>query len=385
MKSQQENAGQKNGTLAMIAVIFDVVALVAMLLLGMGVLPLSSGVSIALQIVFLLVGIVGAVLAFLVLRGMATTNEQLLDEMSQQSETVKTDDGNSKEIKAKIKETGKAMESLVKKVSESVDNIEQISASMTQTAEAIQTQTEMNSNITASLDEIAHQTRKMEKNSDDVSANIKDGNKIIQELKQKSEEASEINAQTAEMTAKLQSTADTVKEIVDTILGISSQTNLLALNASIEAARAGEAGKGFAVVADEIRQLSENTKESAEEIASTIDDLVQKVNLASSNMEKSVTQANAQSEMITQTGEKFETILEEVNELSERVTKIASSLSECVDANNNVMDAISNISATSEEVAASSETSINLVKDCETGMIETKELVDAIVKLAEQQ
>ena len=385
METQQENAGQKNGTLAIIAVVFDVVALVVMLLLGMGLLPLTAGVSIALQIVFLLVGIVGAVLAILVLRGMAATNEQLLDEVSQQSEMEKSDDGNSNEIKTKIKETGKAMESLVKKVSESVDNIEQISASMTQTAEAIQTQTEMNSNITASLDEIAHQTRKMEKNSDDVSANIKDGNKIIQELKQKSEEASEINAQTAEMTAKLQSTADTVKEIVDTILGISSQTNLLALNASIEAARAGEAGKGFAVVADEIRQLSENTKESAEEIASTIDDLVQKVNLASSNMEKSVTQANAQSEMITQTGEKFETILEEVNELSERVTKIASSLSECVDANNHVMDAISNISATSEEVAASSETSINLVKDCETGMIETKELVDAIVKLASQE
>ncbi len=54
------------------------------------------------------------------------------------------------------------------------------------------------------------------------------------------------------------------------------------MNASIEAARAGEAGKGFAVVADEIRALSEHTKESAEQIASTIDDLIEKVNTATS-------------------------------------------------------------------------------------------------------
>ena len=57
-----------------------------------------------------------------------------------------------------------------------------------------------------------------------------------------------------------------VDELTNEILSISSQTNLLALNASIEAARAGEAGKGFAVVADEIRQLAENSRETANKI-----------------------------------------------------------------------------------------------------------------------
>lgn len=57
-----------------------------------------------------------------------------------------------------------------------------------------------------------------------------------------------------------------IEKLTDEILSISSQTNLLALNASIEAARAGEAGRGFAVVADEIRELADNSRNTANSI-----------------------------------------------------------------------------------------------------------------------
>ena len=66
---------------------------------------------------------------------------------------------------------------------------------------------------------------------------------------------------------------DQVNSLTNDILNISSQTNLLALNASIEAARAGEAGKGFAVVADEIRQLADSSRETANNIQ-TINEMV---------------------------------------------------------------------------------------------------------------
>lgn len=274
------------------------------------------------------------------------------------------------------------MEALSEKVISTAESSEQISQSVTLTAEAIQTQTEMNSNITAALENIAHQSRQMRKNSDDVSVNVSDGNRLVKQLRAKSDESSTINAETAEMTSNLQRSAGTVKDIVDTILSISGQTNLLALNASIEAARAGAAGKGFAVVADEIRALSEHTKASAEQIASTIDDLIGKVNTASDNMQLCVDSANQQSEIIIETGEKFEVILEKVTDLNSRAVKIAENVDECVEANTKDMDAISNLSATSEEVAASSQSSIEISKDCEKDMETTKDILHEILKIS---
>ncbi|WP_244833475.1 methyl-accepting chemotaxis protein [Clostridium sp. BJN0001] len=55
-------------------------------------------------------------------------------------------------------------------------------------------------------------------------------------------------------------------EVLAFIQGIAKQTNLLGLNAAIESARAGEYGKGFSVVSSEIRNLSNSTKESINQI-----------------------------------------------------------------------------------------------------------------------
>lgn len=62
---------------------------------------------------------------------------------------------------------------------------------------------------------------------------------------------------------KIENSTAAIKEVSNNMEQISKQTNILALNALVEASRAGEFGKGFSVVANEIRQLAQQSNESA--------------------------------------------------------------------------------------------------------------------------
>lgn len=58
-----------------------------------------------------------------------------------------------------------------------------------------------------------------------------------------------------------------ITHVLELIKKISMNTKILGINSSIEAAHAGEAGMGFAVVAREIKNLSDSSKETANEIS----------------------------------------------------------------------------------------------------------------------
>ena len=84
------------------------------------------------------------------------------------------------------------------------------------------------------------------------------------------QEISETNLGIGDFISKTNEYSKKTDEVLSFVEDIAKQTNLLGLNAAIESARAGEYGKGFSVVSNEIRKLSKSTKESIEQINTTL-------------------------------------------------------------------------------------------------------------------
>ncbi|HJV47947.1 MAG TPA: methyl-accepting chemotaxis protein [Geothrix sp.] len=124
----------------------------------------------------------------------------------------------------------------------------------------------------------------------------------------------------------LQQGADIAK-ILDYIGDHAQQTNLLALNAAIIASQGGTGdgqAKGFSVVADEIKQLSEQTARSTQEIQQIIGTLQAEIRKAYQQVELGLDAVRDGSESVAQSQEALQAILESVSETDSVVESILS-------------------------------------------------------------
>lgn len=192
-------------------------------------------------------------------------------------------------IMSKIIKSSNVLDGVVGKVAESVtsssDSANDISAIMEElsaTMEEVSATTGGVSSNTASAEEkvkyMAEQTKIISQYAQEMKGRAVTLEQTANDNKNSTSQV--INDITGELNTALENSrsVEKVAQLTEDILSISSQTNLLALNASIEAARAGEAGKGFAVVADEIRQLADSSRETANNIQTINEQVIEAVN-----------------------------------------------------------------------------------------------------------
>lgn len=175
-------------------------------------------------------------------------------EMATQAETVAA---GTEQLSQNISSMAAASEQMcvniasISSASEEVSvNVGTISANAESGSRIVGTVTESVNHITNSLQEVARDAKK--------------GSEMTHE-------ARELSAAANQAMRQLLQAATEITKVTDVIKTIAIQTNLLALNATIEATSAGEAGRGFAVVAGEIKDLANQSGQSAEEIARKIE------------------------------------------------------------------------------------------------------------------
>lgn len=111
--------------------------------------------------------------------------------------------------------------------------------------------------------------------------------------------------------------------IVEIIKDIAERTHMLALNAGMQAVAAGEAGRGFSVVADEVQRLAETARESTEQIAALVQSIQAESSETMATMNKTISQVVQGSELAGKAGKRMRRTQQHSQELVTAVQQIA--------------------------------------------------------------
>lgn len=304
----------------------------------------------------------------------ADKQKAMVDDVLRIAEQVRKDTESAMNIVDDLKESSEVVRHSVGDISESTS----------QTAENIQTQTVMTQNIQENIEKTVerseHMVRVAERSNEVNAQNME----MVKELKKQADVLAATNAQVAQAMHQLRENVNSVKNITNTIVAISSQTNLLALNASIESARAGEAGRGFAVVAEQIRELSENTRKETEQISAILEELTRNADQTVEAVDKSVEVSSEQDRMITGVAEQFDEMNRNVNELVGDISDIDNMIENLSTANNQIVDNIMQLSATTEEVTAAAQQSTEITDRNYSDSVEAQKLLHGVLEVSHQ-
>lgn len=225
----------------------------------------------------------------------------------------------SEELSASSEQTSLATEEIATSIQEISSGVEQQIRSAEQMSTVV-------SEISTGIEHISKNIQEVSESSSATATTAKIGNQVVSQSMEQMNRISASSVEMEKIIQALGQKSEQIGHVISLITSIANQTNLLALNAAIEAARAGEHGKGFAVVADEVRKLAEESSQAGGKVNELIMDIQREVSKTVEAMgengraiEEGITLAN-------QAGKAFEGITNGVDHVSQQIQNISAAI-----------------------------------------------------------
>ncbi len=342
----------------------------------------SQKTIVAIMVLVILISLVFSFFLILYINKSINSFRDILESVSKLDFSVYINSGKNEfgVMKEYLKNTLNAVSSIINEIKEKATIIEneckliklssstitsatiEVSSSIKEIAKGSNTQCEK-------LDESTSTIEVFNKNLNHIIENIKDVDISTEESSQRAKENSfklqEVVYSITELKTSFKNVSEKVdilstnilkvSEITEFINSLAEKTNLLSLNASIEAARAGESGRGFAVVANEIRNLAEQSKKSALDINS----LIENVTIESKDVENTTKLVEKKLEKearnIESSINEFKNVIYSIETIAPKVEVVTNKIEELDKDKNEILENIKETSLISEEFSCTAE------------------------------
>ena len=250
------------------------------------------------------------------------------------------------EVTQNVEDTANGSEHIAKTVDYMLEKIEKQNDESRMVMSNIENISEISDKIYSNTERIMHSAR----NSIDGAGQ---GNRKLADYTTQLATLNSVMQGITQMVNDLSASTQHMNDIINTISAIAGETHLLSLNANIEAARAGEAGRGFVVVAEQIQRLADNSRQSAEEIGTIIQDVQNRTLNMAEEMQQGMLQLEKGNTIAEETRKSFKEIETSINEVDGEIREIVDNvkyLSEVVSSTSQNMENIDSVMQDTSDV-----------------------------------
>ncbi|WP_239615980.1 methyl-accepting chemotaxis protein [Cohnella mopanensis] len=207
---------------------------------------------------------------------------------------------------------------------------------------------------------------------------------ILDDLRKQTDRSEFINRSMSIKMAEFQQHAKSIQNILDVLHQITNQTNILSLNATIEASRAGNAGKGFMVVADEIRKLAEQSKQSIENVADTLDVIQTSASEIVEEQRSALLLFKSQNDSVHQTNHIFDDVNKDMELFMDELYRTTESLNEFKNAQQLLAKSMHIVSKVADQSLAASSHAASMTQSQTEASNETVNYAKQLNELSQQ-